>query len=123
MIFLFYYVVFFFIMIQRPPISTRTDTLFPYTTLFRSLRLNDRVLVKPGERVPVDGEVLEGQSHADEALISGESLPVPKQPGDKVTGGAITVEGRLLVRTQALGAETVLARVLDRKSTRLTSSH
>jgi len=77
-----------------------------------ALRLDDLVLVKPGERFPVDGEVIEGQSHADEALISGESLPVPKQPGDKITGGAINGEGRLLVRTQALGAETVLARII-----------
>ncbi|MCP1441820.1 Cu+-exporting ATPase [Pseudomonas sp. GGS8] len=77
-----------------------------------ALRLNDLVMVKPGERFPVDGEVVEGQSHADEALISGESLPVPKAPGDKVTGGAINGEGRLLVRTVALGAETVLARII-----------
>ncbi|WP_448722904.1 heavy metal translocating P-type ATPase [Pseudomonas farris] len=77
-----------------------------------ALRLNDLVMVKPGERFPVDGEVVEGQSHADEALISGESLPVPKQPGDQVTGGAINGEGRLLVRTLALGAETVLARII-----------
>ena len=77
-----------------------------------ALRLNDLVMVKPGERFPVDGEVVEGQSHADEALISGESLPIPKQPGDKVTGGAINGEGRLLVRTLALGAETVLARII-----------
>ena len=77
-----------------------------------ALKLNDLVLVKPGERFPVDGEVVDGQSHADEALISGESLPVPKQPGDKVTGGAINGEGRLLVRTLALGAESVLARII-----------
>ncbi len=77
-----------------------------------ALRVGDLVLVKPGERFPVDGEVVEGQSHADEALISGESLPVPKQPGDSVTGGAINGEGRLLVRTRALGAETVLARII-----------
>lgn len=77
-----------------------------------ALKLNDLVLVKPGERFPVDGEVVEGQSHADEALISGESLPVPKQPGDAVTGGAINGEGRLLVRTLALGAESVLARII-----------
>lgn len=77
-----------------------------------ALKVGDRVLVKPGERFPVDGEVIEGQSHADEALISGESLPIPKQPGDKVTGGAINGEGRLLVSTQALGAETVLARII-----------
>lgn len=76
------------------------------------LRLGDLVLVKPGERFPVDGRVEDGSSHADEALISGESLPVPKQPGDSVTGGAINGEGRLLVRTQALGTETVLARII-----------
>ena len=76
------------------------------------LRVGDLVVVKPGERFPVDGEVEEGSSHADEALISGESLPVPKQPGDPVTGGAINGEGRLLVRTQALGTETVLARII-----------
>ncbi|WP_349976244.1 heavy metal translocating P-type ATPase [Pseudomonas sp. WHRI 8519] len=76
------------------------------------LQLGDLVLVKPGERFPVDGEVEEGNSHADEALISGESLPVPKQPGDSVTGGAINGEGRLLVRTRGLGAETVLARII-----------
>ena len=76
------------------------------------LRLGDQVLVKPGERFPVDGQVLEGSSHADEALITGESLPVPKQPGDRVTGGAINGEGRLLVQTLALGTETVLARII-----------
>jgi Cu+-exporting ATPase len=77
-----------------------------------ALALGDRVLVKPGERFPVDGRVVEGHSHADEALISGESLPVAKQPGDKVTAGAINGEGRLLVETTALGAETVLARII-----------
>jgi P-type Cu+ transporter len=77
-----------------------------------ALKLGDLVLVRPGERFPVDGSVVDGQSHADEALISGESLPIAKQPGDKVTGGAINGEGRLLVRTEALGAETVLARII-----------
>jgi Cu+-exporting ATPase len=76
------------------------------------LQLNDRIVVRPGERFPVDGEVLEGHSQADEALISGESLPVAKAPGDRVTGGAINGEGRLLVRTTALGGETVLARII-----------
>src|SRR5690606_21957221 len=77
-----------------------------------ALRLNDLVMVKPGERFPVDGEVVDGHSQADEALISGESLPVNKAPGDKITGGAINGEGRLLVRTTALGGETVLARII-----------
>ncbi|MCO8165294.1 heavy metal translocating P-type ATPase [Pseudomonas sp. 21LCFQ010] len=77
-----------------------------------ALRVDDKVLVRPGERFPVDGQVIEGQSHADEALISGESLPVPKHPGDQVVGGAINGEGRLLVRATALGAESVLARII-----------
>ncbi|MDP3815043.1 heavy metal translocating P-type ATPase [Pseudomonas sp.] len=77
-----------------------------------ALQLGDAIVVKPGERFPVDGRVAEGQSHADEALISGESLPQPKQPGDRVTAGAINGEGRLLVETTALGAETVLSRII-----------
>ncbi|MBD7975972.1 heavy metal translocating P-type ATPase [Serpens gallinarum] len=77
-----------------------------------ALRLGDIVVVKPGERFPVDGEVIDGESQADEALISGESLPVTKQPGSPVTGGAINGEGRLIVRTTALGGESVLARII-----------
>ncbi|MFP6849830.1 MAG: heavy metal translocating P-type ATPase [Pseudomonas sp.] len=76
------------------------------------LQLGDIIVVKPGERFPVDGLVKEGQSDADEALISGESLPQPKQPGDSVTAGAINGEGRLLIETTALGAETVLSRII-----------
>ena len=76
------------------------------------LRLGDQVVVRPGERIAVDGRVLEGHSHADESLISGESLPVTKQPGDKVIGGAINGEGRLLVQAQALGHEGTLANII-----------
>ncbi|KFL37858.1 heavy metal translocating P-type ATPase [Arenimonas donghaensis] len=76
------------------------------------VRVDDAVVVLPGERFPVDGEVLEGRSHADESLISGESLPVPKESGDRVTGGAVNGEGRLLVRTTAVGAESALARII-----------
>ncbi|HEX4853584.1 heavy metal translocating P-type ATPase [Arenimonas sp.] len=76
------------------------------------VRVGDLVVVLPGERFPVDAEVLEGRSHADESLISGESLPVPKEPGDRVTGGAVNGEGRLVVRTLAVGAESALARII-----------
>jgi Cu+-exporting ATPase len=74
--------------------------------------VGDLVVVRPGDRVAVDGEIVEGRSHVDESLITGESLPVPKAPGDKVTGGAINAEGVLTVRTTAIGAETTLARII-----------
>jgi P-type Cu+ transporter len=77
-----------------------------------SVRVGDEVVVLPGERVPVDGTVLEGRSHADEALITGESLPVAKGPGDRVTGGSVNGEGRLVMRTLAVGTETTLARIV-----------
>ncbi len=74
--------------------------------------VGDQVVVLPGERIAVDGEVIEGRSHSDESLISGESLPVAKEPGDKVTGGAVNAEGRLVVRTIAVSGESALARII-----------
>ncbi len=76
------------------------------------LRVGDLVVVRPGERIAVDGDVLEGQSEADESLITGESLPVAKQPGDAVTGGAINAMGLLVVRTTAVGAQSTLTRIV-----------
>ena len=72
----------------------------------------ETVVVRPGERIPVDGRVLDGSSHCDESLLTGESLPVPKAPGDAVTGGAVNGEGRLHVQVTAVGAESVLARIV-----------
>jgi Cu+-exporting ATPase len=74
--------------------------------------VGDQVVVRPGERIAVDGEVAEGRSHVDESLITGESLPVAKAIGDKVTGGAINAEGALTVNTLAVGTETTLARII-----------
>ncbi|MEX3810587.1 heavy metal translocating P-type ATPase [Paraburkholderia sp. BR13439] len=76
------------------------------------VRVGSIVIVRPGERVPVDGAVLDGRTHIDEALITGESLPVPKQTGDAVTAGSINGEGALVVTTTAIGAETTLARII-----------
>ncbi len=76
------------------------------------LRLGDEVLVRPGERIPVDGLVLEGSSEVDESLITGESLPVAKHAQSRVVGGAINGEGQLLLRTTALGAESTLSRIV-----------
>jgi Cu+-exporting ATPase len=74
--------------------------------------VGDVVLIRPGERVPVDGQVVEGSSHVDESLITGESLPVAKTVGERVTGGSVNAEGVLQVRTLAIGAETTLARII-----------
>ena len=76
------------------------------------VQLGELVAVRPGDRVAVDGEVVEGRSHIDESLITGESLPVAKGVGDKVTGGSINAEGALVVKTSAIGAETTLARII-----------
>ena len=74
--------------------------------------LGDLVVVRPGERVAVDGTVVEGASHVDESLITGESLPVARHVGERVIGGAVNGEGLLVVRTSATGAETTLARIV-----------
>lgn len=74
--------------------------------------IGDLVIVRPGDRVAVDGEIVEGRSHIDESLITGESLPVAKAVGDKVTGGSINAEAVLTVLTTAIGAETTLARII-----------
>ncbi len=76
------------------------------------VKVGDVVVVKPGERIAVDGEIMEGETHVDESLITGESLPVSKRPGDHVIGGAVNSEGLLLVETRAIGAETTLARIV-----------
>ncbi|WP_372528463.1 heavy metal translocating P-type ATPase, partial [Piscinibacter sp.] len=76
------------------------------------VRVGDEVVVRPGERMPVDGVVLQGASHLDESLLTGESLPVSRSIGERVTGGAINIEGHLLVRTTAVGAESQLARIV-----------
>src|SRR5512143_469454 len=77
-----------------------------------AIRVGDVVVIRPGERVPVDAEVIEGASQVDESLLTGESLPADKQPGDRLTGGAINAHGVLVARTTAVGAETTLARII-----------
>ncbi|PAV48034.1 copper-translocating P-type ATPase [Pseudomonas sp. HAR-UPW-AIA-41] len=96
----------------RPQRALRITPQGDEDVAVEALRIGDLLRVRPGERFPADGRVSEGQSQADEALISGESLPVPKAPGDAVTGGAINGEGQLLVEVTALGAESVLARII-----------
>jgi Cu+-exporting ATPase len=77
-----------------------------------ALRVGDLMVLRPGERVPADGRVVEGSSHLDEALLTGESLAVAKNPGDRVSGGAVNGEGLLLAEATAVGADTMLSRII-----------
>ncbi|MBB4213809.1 Cu+-exporting ATPase [Rhizobium sp. BK212] len=77
------------------------------------INVADRLRVRPGERVPVDGSVLEGQSTVDESMISGEPLPVEKSKGDPLTGGTINKNGTFLMSAEKVGADTVLSRIVD----------
>jgi Cu+-exporting ATPase len=72
----------------------------------------DLLLVRPGDRVPTDAEVLEGQSGVDESMLTGEPLPVTKRPGDTVTGGTLNTTGALVVRAVRVGADTTLSRIV-----------
>ena len=76
------------------------------------LLVNDRMVVLPGERFAADGVVLEGQTQVDEAMLTGEPLPVHKSAGSRITGGSINGEGRLLVTVSATGTATVLANII-----------
>ncbi|HEV2293729.1 MAG TPA: heavy metal translocating P-type ATPase [Tepidisphaeraceae bacterium] len=77
------------------------------------LQVNDLVLVRPGDRVPIDGIVTGGRSSVDESMISGEPLPVTRGPGDTVLGGTLNVDGRLVVRVTKIGSETALAQIVQ----------
>ena len=78
-----------------------------------AVKVGDRLLVRPGESVPVDGVVLDGHSAVDERLLTGESIPVEKAAGDPVTGGTINQAGSFVMRAEGIGADTVLARIVD----------
>ena len=76
------------------------------------LRIGDEVVIRPGERMPMDGIIIEGATHADESMLTGESMPVTKGAGDRVIGGAVNGEGMIVARATALGAESTLARII-----------
>ena len=77
------------------------------------LAVGDLVVVRPAERIAADGEILEGATHVDESMLTGEPLPVAKGPGDRVTGGSVNGEGVFVFRAGAVGAQSVLARIIE----------
>jgi Cu+-exporting ATPase len=76
------------------------------------VRRNDVVLVRPGERLPVDGVVVQGTSAVDESMLTGEPMPVEKHPADRVVGGTVNRTGALYYRATTLGADSVLAQIV-----------
>ncbi|MDE0052686.1 MAG: heavy metal translocating P-type ATPase [Gammaproteobacteria bacterium] len=97
----------------RPPIARvdQADGTIVETGITRVVSGN-LVVVRPGERIPVDGEVVDGASDVDESLVTGESVPVAKTPGDAVTGGAINGAGLLKVRATTVGEDSTLSRIV-----------
>ena len=77
------------------------------------IAVGDRLRVRPGEKAPVDGEVLEGRVSIDESMVTGESMPVTKEPGDKVVGGSINKTGSFVMRAEKVGADTLLAQIVQ----------
>ncbi|MFD6895661.1 copper-transporting P-type ATPase [Rhodococcus sp. NPDC060086] len=76
------------------------------------VHIGDRLRVRPGEKVPVDGVVVDGRSSVDEALVTGESMPITKQTGDNVIGGTVNGTGSLVLRAEQVGSDTVLSRIV-----------
>jgi Cu+-exporting ATPase len=84
----------------------------PHEVPSGQLEVRDRVLVRPGDRIPADGTVIDGRSSVDESMMSGEPLPVTRSPGDEVIGGTLNQDGRLLIRVTRTGSQTALAQIV-----------
>jgi Cu+-exporting ATPase len=76
------------------------------------VQVGDRLRVRPGEKIPVDGACLEGASNVDESMLTGEPVPVRKQPGDRLTGATLNGGGALIMRAERVGSDTLLARIV-----------
>ncbi len=80
--------------------------------LIEEIRPGDRILIRPGDRIPLDGEVIEGVTSVDESMLTGESIPVEKEAGSKVTGGSMNYQGAITVRVEKTGEDTTLAKII-----------
>ncbi|MEJ5357213.1 MAG: heavy metal translocating P-type ATPase, partial [Desulfobacterales bacterium] len=97
----------------RPRIAVRVDAQGREEAVpLSAVRVGDRLLVRPGERIPVDGVILQGRSAIDESMLTGEPIPVDKGPGDRVVGGSVNGEGLITLQATAVGAATVLAQII-----------
>ncbi|TAK91649.1 MAG: copper-translocating P-type ATPase [Aquabacterium sp.] len=98
----------------RPDTVCRLGPQGEVTVPLAQVLVGDTLVVRPGERIPTDGLITEGSSHVDEAMLTGEPLPVAKAQGDRLTGGAVNAEGRLVMQVAAVGSQTMLAHIIRR---------
>jgi Cu+-exporting ATPase len=96
----------------RPKTATIVENKVEKEIPVSRVQIDDTIMVRPGERIPVDGIVIEGASTVDESMLSGEPLPVDKRTGDRVVGGTINGEGLLKFTARAVGKDTVLAQII-----------
>ncbi len=96
----------------RPPVARRIRDGVEETIPIEAIKVEDRLLVRPGERIPADGVVIAGFSAADESLLTGESMPVPKEPGDPVFEGTLNGYGALEIQVTRSTSDTMLARII-----------
>jgi P-type Cu+ transporter len=96
----------------QPGVATVLSDGAPREVPIEQVVRGDRLLVRPGERVPVDGDVIEGTASVDESMLTGEPVPVLKRPGDRVTGGTVTRSGSLQFRATAVGPDSTLAQLV-----------
>jgi Cu+-exporting ATPase len=101
------------LMTLAPPAAFRLDdSQIPHEVPLADIKKGDRVLVRPGDRIPVDGVIIAGRSAVDESMITGEPLPVTRSEGDEAVGGTINTDGRLTIRVTRVGQETALAQIV-----------
>ncbi|GAB3221035.1 copper-translocating P-type ATPase [Algoriphagus aestuariicola] len=98
----------------QPKTLTRIQDGKPQEIKIEEVQVGDRILIKPGEKIPVDGKVLEGSSYLDESMISGEPVPVEKKTGDAVFAGTINQKGSLEIEAEKVGASTLLSQIIQR---------
>ena len=96
----------------RPEIAHVMGTEGEVDVPVAEVLVGDRLVVRPGERLPVDGTLLEGQTQVDESMLTGEPLPVIKEPASALTGGSINGDGRIVMQVKAVGSETVLSHII-----------
>jgi len=95
-----------------PPMAVVLRDGEPFEVPTAEVAVGDLLLIRPGSKVPVDAEVVEGESEVDESTVTGESMPVPKRPGDKLVGATINKNGTLRARATAVGSDTALAQIV-----------